>query len=141
MQFYSKTRFTPFVGYFSGVPVLAQKKVNRVFVNYHFKFPLSRVGGGRHSNRKARQRSVLHRSVFPAFLLAITMLASVSLLHGFPTSPPPLCGELTPNKKERQAKKKTNTPAPNTTQAPTRRHSNNIPNFLFFSPSLCVPQR
>lgn len=122
MQFYSKTRFTQFVDYFSRVPVLAQKQVNRVFLNYHFKFPLSRVGGGRHSNGKARQRSALHRSVFPALLLPITMLASVSLLHLF--------SRLRSTDTEWQAKKKTNTPAPNTTQAPTRRHSN----FLFFLP-------
>lgn len=143
MQFYSQSRFTSFVRYFSRVPVPAQKQVNGVFLNYHFKFPLSRVGRGRHSNGKTCQRLAIHKNVSrpPAaaprsLLLPITMLASVSLLYLFPTSPP------SPPRRvgtEQQAKEKTNTPAPNTIQALAQRHLNNIPNFSFCS--LRVSQR
>ncbi|XP_027446485.1 extensin-like [Zalophus californianus] len=68
----------------------------------------------------------------PTLLLPITMLASVSLLYLFPTSPPsPLRRAGT----EWQAKEKTNIPAPNTIQPLARRHLNNIPNFFFFLPT------
>lgn len=137
MQYYSETRYALFVGYFSGVPAPTQKQVNGVFLKYHLKFPLSRVGGGRNSNGKTCQRLAIHKNVFPALLLPITKLASVSLLYLFPTSPPsPLRRAGT----EWQAKEKTNIPAPNTIQALARRHFNNIPNF-FFSFPLRVPQR
>lgn len=135
MQFYSETRYALFVGYFSGVPAPTQKQVNGVFLKYHLKFPLSRVGGGRNSNGKTCQRLAIHKNVFPALLLPITMLASVSLLYLFPTSPPsPLRRAGT----EWQAKEKTNIPAPNTIQALARRHFNNIPNFFFSSHFACL---